>query len=102
MALDLDFWTEKERARLIQHIAVLPDPRGVAWHLPDEAFRALVAAERTRTGEYQLREAHRDTAVATTLMRCGLVEVRGRMLGNYGMKVREQALALIREGERAL
>lgn len=98
----LGAWTEEERARLLKSVARLPNPRGMAWRLSDEAFRALVEAEQTRTGEYQLREGHRHSAVATTLMRAGMVEVRGRYLGSFGIAVRKQALALIREGERRL
>ncbi len=102
MGMYLDFIDEDARAELMKHVARLPHPRGMAWRLPDDAFRALVEAEETRTGEYALREGARESAVATTLVRYGMVEVRGRMLGNYGMKVREHALALIRERERAL
>lgn len=96
----LDLWTEAQRRELLKQVAKLPDPRGMAWRLSDDAFRALIEAERTRTGEYQLSERHRHTAVATTLIRYGMVEVRGQYLGSYGVQVRERALALIREGER--
>lgn len=101
MAPYLDSWTEKERARLIQHIAVLPDPRDVAWHLPECALQALVHAERGRNGEYRLRHGVRDMEAGEILFRAGLVEARGPYLGNFGMQVRREAIALLNEREAA-
>lgn len=95
--LYLDFWTEKERARLVQSIAVLPDPRGVAWHLPECALQALACAERGQNGQFRLRYGVREMEAGEILFRAGLVEAGGRYLGNFGMLVRKHAIALLFE-----
>jgi hypothetical protein len=97
----LEIWTTKERAELLKSIAKLPDPRRVAWSLPEHALYALVNAEQGRTGQYRLRHGVRDMAAGEELFRAGLVEARGPYIGNFGMAVRKHAIALLleRDGE---
>lgn len=99
--LYLDFLDERERAELLQHIATLPYPRGIAWSLPECALYALSLAERGRHGQYRLRHGVRDMEAGQILFSAGLVEARGPYLSNFGMAVRKHAVALLleRDGE---
>lgn len=97
MELHLDFVDDVERQRLLMSFARLPDPRGVAWRLPECALYALANAERGEHGQYRLRYGVRDMEAGQILFRAGLVEARGPYLGNFGMEVRKHAIALLRE-----
>lgn len=99
MGMEPDFWSAKERARLLQYVAVLPSPKRVAWSLPECALQALVHAEKGRNGDYRLRHGVRDMEAGDILFRAGLVEAGGPYLGNFGMKVRKEAIALLAERE---
>jgi hypothetical protein len=92
-----ELWTVAERERLARHIAVLPDPRQVAWSLPECALYALANAERGAHGQYRLRYGVRDMDAGQILFSAGLVEARGPYLGNFGMAVRKHAIALLLE-----
>lgn len=93
----LGIWTEAERAKLLAVVAKLPDPRRVAWSLPEHALYALANAERGRHGQYRLRCGVRDMDAGHILFRAGLVEARGPYLGNFGMSVRRHAIAMLLE-----
>jgi len=93
----LEIWTAKEREELLKSIAVLPDPRGVAWRLPECALYALANAERGNHGQFRLRHGVRDMEAGHILFRAGLVEARGPYLGNFGMAVRKHAITLLLE-----
>lgn len=89
--------TAPDRARMLQSFAQLPDPRRVAWSLPECALYALSLAEQSRTGEFRLRSGVRDMEAGQILFAAGLVEARGPYLSNFGRVVRKFAIALLFE-----
>lgn len=97
---EMEQWTEAQRRQLLESVARLPYAPGVAMRLSPAAFRALVDAEKTRTGEFRLIDGVRHTAAGAELFRAGLVEARGPYLGNFGALVREEAMAMVAKGER--
>jgi hypothetical protein len=90
-------WSARERVELLKSMANLPDPRRVAWSLPECALHALANAERGQHGQFRLRHGVRDMEAGQILFLSGLVEARGPYLGNFGMSVRKHAIALLFE-----
>lgn len=98
-ARSIELWTDGERRRLLQSMAVLPDPKHVALSLPECALLALKHAEQGHWGQYRLRHGVRDMEAGQILFRAGCVEARGPYVGNFGMKVRREAISLLAERE---
>lgn len=92
-----ELWQQAEREELRKVIAVLPDPRRVAWSLPEHALYALANAEQGFGGQYRLRYGVREMAAGEELFRAGIVEARGPYIGSFGMAVRKHAIALLLE-----
>ena len=91
------FFTIGEAIEARQVFAQLPNAKRVAWSLPECALQALAHAERGRNGDYRLRHGVRDMEAGEILFIAGLVEARGPYLGNFGIKVRKEAVALLLE-----
>jgi len=96
---ETEVWTKEERARLLKHIAVLPDPRRVAESLSHAALVALIHALPDRHGGYRLPANQRDTRAWKQLVAAGVVESGWGGVGNFGMLVRREAVKMRVEGE---
>lgn len=99
MALYLDFWTEKERMRLMEHIAVLPCPIRVAESLSIASLMALIDAPSDRHGGYRLPASERGSKAWKQLVAAGIVESGWGGIGTFGMRVRRVAINMQRRGE---
>lgn len=93
-------FSQDEEIGMLSCIADLPCPREVAWSLPLCALEALRHAEPIGAGEFRLRDGVREMEAGQILFSAGLVEAGGgRRIGNFGMKVRREAIALLAERE---
>jgi hypothetical protein len=94
-----EMWSQAERQRLMQSIAVLPDPRRVAESLSHAALCALIHAQRDRAGGYKLPRSQRDTSAWKQLVAAGIVESGWGGIGSFGEKVRNSAIKMRLQGE---
>jgi hypothetical protein len=92
-------FTRDDEMEMLSCIAMLPDPRDVAYSLPLCALEALAHAEPCGSGQYRLRHGVRNMDAGHILFSAGLVVARGREIGNFGMKVRAHAIAMLAERE---
>lgn len=93
----LEIWTEAQRRELLRHVAVLPCPRRVAESLSHASLTALAHALSDRHGGYRLPANQRDTKAWKQLVAAGVVESGWGGIGNFGMRVRKEAIALLLE-----
>lgn len=96
---DMEFWSARQRAELMQHFAVLPCPIRVAESLDIDALLALINALSDRHGGYPLPASERDTHAWKQLVAAGIVESGWGGIGTFGMRVRKVAIGMKARGE---
>lgn len=89
-----ELWQQAEREEARKVIAVLPDPRRVAESLRYASLTALIHAVRDRHGDYRLPANQRGTNAWKELVAAGIVESGWGGIGNFGMRVRKEAIAM--------
>lgn len=92
-------FTQDQEAEFVSCFASLPSPARVAMSLPECALMALIHAEQGMHGQFRLRHGVRHMEAGQILFSAGLVEAGGPYLGNFGMRVRREAILMSQEGE---